>query len=254
MISILILILIIIITSIICMIVIRNKIGVNKVLDEIVHKSNYESTVFKIYDKSTADICDRLIIVSPFDWYIWATQHNLYILNPEGGASCPPNNTPAIQVTRDNFTATCLRISFETILKDYTADVPKIVPYEIKDTVFTILSALNLLVSDWITFDTTNVSKITIDHIRPNANDKNADSLSDNDDEFEEVHNERHNYFREKRSISKDNLIKLTNTEKNLKFTHKPRNLLQKALLYHIPQNYYTRKKKKSQHNKRILK
>lgn len=132
--------------------------NINHIVDAAVEKSQFQPTVFRIYDKSTTDVCNRLIIVDPFEWHIWAVRSELYILNPESGIKCSSGSMPAIQVYYDQFVETCIAMSFDSILDTYTrGQIPKIVSYEFAGTTFTILSALNILVKDWVTFDITTV-------------------------------------------------------------------------------------------------
>lgn len=143
------------------MYVFRQKANVNGIIDEAEKRAEYTPTIFKIYDKSTNEICNRLIVVAPFDWYIWACRGELYILNPEGGIKCAANTTPAVQVLADQFLETCLKLNLNSILDVYVnGKIPYVVQYEITTTTFTILSALNILMKNYITFD---VEKSAID-------------------------------------------------------------------------------------------
>ncbi|ATY70221.1 19 kDa protein [Tomelloso virus] len=155
----------VIIISIVClyyMYVFKNKASVNAIIDEAAQQSAFTPTIFKIYDKSTSTVCNRLIVVSPFDWYIWACRGELYIINPEGGIKCAANTTPAIQVLADQFLETCLKLNVNSILDSYVnGQVPYIAHYSIETTTFTILSALNLLMKEYITFDTTTSTDTT---------------------------------------------------------------------------------------------
>lgn len=133
---------------------VRKQANITKLFEESVKKSEFEPTIFKIYDKSSEAVCNRLIVVDPFHWYIWAVRGELYILNPEGGIRCQPNSTPAIRVYATQFVETCLTLDMNSILRSYTANIlPKIVPYTIDGTTFTIFSALNILMKDYVTFD-----------------------------------------------------------------------------------------------------
>lgn len=133
---------------------VKKQANINRLFDESVKKSEFEPTIFKIYDKSSETVCNRLIVVDPFHWYIWACRGELYILNPEGGIRCQRDSTPAIRVYATQFVETCLRLNMNSILKSYmTNNLPKIVPYEIDGKTFTIFSALNILMKDYITFD-----------------------------------------------------------------------------------------------------
>lgn len=125
------------------------------VIDRAVERSTFRPTVFKIYDKSSETVCDRLIVVEPFDWYVWACRGQLFVLNPEGGSvKCQAGTTPAVRVLEKQFYETCVNLDLDTLLRAYTmTGVYKEVPYEIVGTTFTILSALNILCKDWVTFD-----------------------------------------------------------------------------------------------------
>lgn len=117
--------------------------------------AKYKPTIFVIYDKSTVTNCDRLINIRPFNWFIWAHRKELYVLNPEGGIRCGVNATPAIRILRNTFVECCLRINYDSILRSYR-DNSQIyeIPYEIGNkTTFTIFSALNILVRNYINFD-----------------------------------------------------------------------------------------------------
>lgn len=132
--------------------------NIDNIVNAATNVSAFKPTIFQIYDRSTKDHCDRLIRIRPFDWYVWACRGELYILNPEGGIQCGMNSTPAIRVYADQFVETCLNIDYDSILNSYARSSVKHVEYDISGTkVFTVLSALNLLVRDWITFATETV-------------------------------------------------------------------------------------------------
>lgn len=132
----------------------RRAIDLPRMIDRAVERSAFRPTVFKIYDKSSDTVCDRLIVVEPFDWYVWACRGQLFVLNPEGGSvKCQAGTTPAVRVLEKQFYETCVNLDLDTLLRAYTTTgVYKEVPYEIEGTVFTVLSALNILCKDWITF------------------------------------------------------------------------------------------------------
>lgn len=124
----------------------RSTASVGSAVDGAIDRSAFAPEQFKIYDRSTATECNRLIVVAPFDWYIWACRGEVYILAPERGIRCSANATPAVQVFRDEFSETCLTIDFDSVLRQYVGSLPPvIVPYEITGTTFTVLSALNIL-------------------------------------------------------------------------------------------------------------
>lgn len=137
---------------------VKNKeVNIGGIVDNAVQEAAFNSNVFIIRDKSSSDVCNRLITVRPFDWTIWACRGELYILNPEGGIRCSAGHTPAVKVYADQFVETCLALSYDTIISSYSKNNGakiKHVPYEIEGSTFNVLTALNVLAKDWITFDT----------------------------------------------------------------------------------------------------
>lgn len=140
----------------------RKRINIGKYVSNATKSSAFSPTEFHIYDKSSERRCDRLIIVQPFDWYVWAIGGQLYILNPEGSIMCGTGCTPAVKVLKRQFLEVCLKIGYDSLLRGYTEGVApsKIVPYEIESTTFTILSALNLLVKEYVTLSDTEPTKL----------------------------------------------------------------------------------------------
>lgn len=131
----------------------KTKVDGTKVFDYATHNSEYNPTQFLIYDKSTLTECDRLIRVMPFDWYIWCIRGEIYILNPQSSEHCSIGTCPAIKVTGTEFIYVCLNLGYVNILKGYKSIDPKVVKYTITSKRFTILTALNILLKDWIKFD-----------------------------------------------------------------------------------------------------
>lgn len=133
----------------------RRVVNLPRTIDRAVERSAFRPTVFRIYDKSSDAVCDRLIVVEPFDWYVWACRGQLFVLNPEGGSvKCQAGTTPAVRVLERQFYETCVNLDLDTLLRGYTTTgVLKEVPYDIEGTTFTILSALNILCKEWITFE-----------------------------------------------------------------------------------------------------
>lgn len=137
----------------------NRNLDVKSLLNDAVNKSKFNPTSFHIYDRSTDEICDRLIIVQPFEWLLWAINNSLYILNPEAGIKCSTNSVSAIQVDGKQFIETCLKLNLNSILQHYQRDrTPYIVNYSIETTTFTILSAINLLAREYITFNIADTS------------------------------------------------------------------------------------------------
>lgn len=152
---------------------------IHNVIDRAVKDTAFNPTYFEIYDKSTKTECNRFIIIQPFRWYLWACNNQLFIVNPEGGVKCNPNTSPAIQVFEDHFNETCLTINIDSLLDGYTKnEQPKIVPYEIEKETFTILSAINILVKKWITFDRTIKPTTNIIHLSNSTTSIEARTLT----------------------------------------------------------------------------
>lgn len=143
---------------------IHEQISIQTLVNDAVGKSAFRPTEFLIYDNSTEDSCDRLIVVEPFVWYLWACDDNLWILNPEGGVYCGANSCPAVRVTRTDFIETCLKLHVDSIVTAYKKKPLFRIPYDIdkNETRFTILSAINILVKDWLIFDSKDHGKKAI--------------------------------------------------------------------------------------------
>lgn len=131
------------------------------------HESIYNPTVFIIYDNSMPNHCNRLINVKPFDWWILACNDELYILNPEGGIQCPNTTSPAVRILDNQYIETCMNVSFDSIKRVYERFEPIIVIYTIPtdSNKFTVLSALNLLVKEYITFNVNVTNEKRVSHL-----------------------------------------------------------------------------------------
>lgn len=136
----------------------NGKANIGGIVDRATREAAYTATEFIIYDKSSSAVCDRLIVVRPFDWTVWAFRGELYILNPEGGATRSGGTTAAVRLFDGKFYETSLTLSYDAIINAYSrkngAKV-KHVPYAIEGRTFTVLTALGLLAKKWITFDDT---------------------------------------------------------------------------------------------------
>ncbi|QLI62457.1 ODV-E28 [Dikerogammarus haemobaphes nudivirus] len=130
-------------------------------------ETEFGSTYYEIYDNnSTSTVCDRLIIVYPFYWFVWAKNGLVYLLNATN-QTCPINYTPSSLVPSEviegqelyNFKSVCIYMSFNDIVENYKAKtVPVKVKFDIKEiqsqlNKFTILDVLNDLFKNWITMD-----------------------------------------------------------------------------------------------------
>lgn len=158
---ILILLLFIITFFIILYILYKNKpTFLNEIVENASTETRFNPTFFLIYDKSFIDengekICDRLIIIQPFGWMIWAIQKNVYILDHTSAIQCPIGTSPAIRVTNDIFTmnSECINIIPNNLLNLYNTKPTKVY-YDLTEssipTRFTVLDALNILFKKWI--------------------------------------------------------------------------------------------------------
>lgn len=121
--------------------------------------SEFKQCEFIIYDKSLKDACDRLIIIEPFNWVLWNTRKNLFVLNPEKNIQCTGKTDGAIRMLENEFHETCLDVSFDYIIKYYTSvDTNDVnvyrIPYIINDKVFKITDAINRLLDlDLLQYD-----------------------------------------------------------------------------------------------------
>lgn len=136
----------------------------SKALETSSRNSRFSTTYFTIFDKSTEDVCDRLIVVNPFNWIIYYYIDTIYLLNVSND-TCNNNETPAVIVDLESsgknsstyaFPSYCLRWNLIDLLTLYQASaIVKRVPYDIKDLQstphsFTVIDALNFLFTRYI--------------------------------------------------------------------------------------------------------
>lgn len=141
---------------------IRNNLAINYAMTQAVDYSEFSPTHFRIYDKSNDTVCNRLIIVEPFNWYLWASNDEFYILNPESPRHCTHNTTPAIQVLEHQFVEVCLTMNYDSVVSSYTQNTsPVIIEYSIDSERFTIIDAINLLMKSWVKFEPNTRAVIT---------------------------------------------------------------------------------------------
>lgn len=161
----------------------RRKFRANETIEFATKNSEFVSTVFEIFDKSPDDrTCDRLIIVQPFYWFIWACRGELFVLNPEQGLICDAGSTSAVKIVNaQTFTNCCLHANFDSIVQSYTQLHKYKIPYEIKSDKFTIFTALNLLVKNYLSFKV--VSEFKGVTSEPNDNNDNVDDDDDYDND-----------------------------------------------------------------------
>ena len=110
-------------------------------------ETRFEPMAYEIYDKSSDTNCDRLIIVQPFGWIIWAILGQVYVLN-DNNMECPPHSTSVSivpQTASGEFGATCLFYNAIDIVQLYANTPMTRVPFTVEGNRFTILDALNNL-------------------------------------------------------------------------------------------------------------
>lgn len=154
---------------IILLIIASNKTGalLGLPLMQASNATQFKPTFFEIYERSIDETaCNRLVIVQPFKWHIWAINGRVYLLN-ESNKSCPINYTPAVVVpatksddlSNQVFKDVCINKVFNDIVTSYTDTLkPIIVDFEIEElqaqkNKFTILDALNFLFTKYLTMD-----------------------------------------------------------------------------------------------------
>lgn len=148
-----------------------NNFSLKNILNDSVKSSEYKPTIFEVYDKSNKETCDRLIVIKPFDWYLWNTNEELYVLNPENGMFCGAGSTPAIKILKSDYIKCCLKVDFDSIIRSYKQSSKYEIEYEIDKPVFTIFTALNILCKKYLSFTISDVLfPEKISDIEPNEN------------------------------------------------------------------------------------
>lgn len=138
-----------------------------KAYKEAEFETRWAPTYFLIYDNSTETECNRLVQIMPFDWYVWAINKNVYIIENTAGIMCPFATLPAIQLTPDpnTFVHACLTVTLPGIISLYSE--PHRVFYDITESSvqykFTILDALNILFQRYLTVEFKSEQISTVD-------------------------------------------------------------------------------------------
>jgi hypothetical protein len=144
--------------------------------------TRFATTFFLIYDKSLPDALDRLVVVEPFGWIIWAINNDIYILENTSAIQCQLGSSPAIKVTENIFSmvSICINIEPTALLNLY--DDPVRVNYDVLDSSspnrFTVLDALNILFREHLTVKFTNDTPDDATHKISTFNRQIAKSLS----------------------------------------------------------------------------
>lgn len=155
---------------------------------EAEEKTRFNPTYFLIYDNSTDEKCNRLIVVQPFSWLVWATNNSVYIFDSVSGHQCPLGTSPAIKVTQDIFSmkAECINIVPTALYNLY--DPPIRVDYDITESAlpnkFTVLDALNILFKKYITADFQEEPTVVESDVLKTINTKSITNLRPPETEF----------------------------------------------------------------------
>lgn len=161
---------IIVVISILCILYFNRTSFIEKTINRVSQETQFSPTYFEIYDKSTPESCDRLIIVYPFQWYILASNDNVYIVGDTNYTEgCSANSIDAIRITTEkDFIYCCLNFTLIEMLNLYQNNItPVRINYNMeelqsKKNAFTILDALNFLFTKYITI--THTSNNIIKH------------------------------------------------------------------------------------------
>jgi hypothetical protein len=140
----------------------------SQTINEASEATQLKSTAFEIYDRSTEDYCNRLIVVKPFDWFIWAIGGQVWLLN-DTNLEAPLGMTSATKIPNINnddytFETRNLNVQLSDIFDSYreVTEVGKLRPVRIEFKLedlqsqpkrFTVLDALNYLFREYITMD-----------------------------------------------------------------------------------------------------
>lgn len=140
-------------------------------------KSQIEDSYFEIYDKSSETVCNRLIVVKPFDWYILSRHGSAYVLNQTTN-NCNDSSTPAAKIIdSDMFENVCLPHTMADIIDSFSVETPVQVPYKITGVKFNILDALNCLSSGYL-----DAGKLEIGNYEPAEVPTEEDAETDGGD------------------------------------------------------------------------
>lgn len=102
-------------------------------------ETGFDNTYYIIYDNSTETICNRLIVIQPFLWFVWCKYNSIVVLNSNPN-ECSATEVHGIvidddQVTYDKykFTETCLPIDLSSLLLIYSKYDTYKINYNIED-------------------------------------------------------------------------------------------------------------------------
>lgn len=117
-------------------------------MNDMIQETSLRSTHLLIYDKSTKKYCNRLIVVMPFEWYVWVNNNMCQVILLHSPVNCPENTVPLAQIyeEQNDITVKCGDINYQTIINLYTQHVtPRKLDYKITSERFNVADALNYL-------------------------------------------------------------------------------------------------------------
>lgn len=119
---------------------------VTEIVNSSSKETNFSPTFLEIYDKSTEDECNRLIVVYPFRWAILCYKNKTYVVDLDSPFSCPSGLHPGLKLHQsNNVQVICLSISAEDAKQRFSDVPPTIIDYDLEGVEkFTILDAINM--------------------------------------------------------------------------------------------------------------
>lgn len=115
-------------------------------------RTRFAPVYFEIYDKSTAELCDRLIVVKPFNYFILAKNKQVWVLDSQM-IDCDSHEmaiTLAPNTSNGSWLNTCSTTLLSTLVDAYQTSPPITVPINLTKGSFTVIDALNLLFKNYI--------------------------------------------------------------------------------------------------------
>lgn len=118
----------------------------DKVLAKAFVSSEQTTHYVEVYDNSTDDVVDKLVIVNPYGWILWNFDGRLFIVNPEVGVQTCTRGFSVYEVSSNlAFVKRCVNAKLIDLLNFYhTKRTAEIVPFEPKN-VYTILDCIEFL-------------------------------------------------------------------------------------------------------------
>lgn len=125
------------------------------------NSTQFHTSYFLVYDRSTTDTCDRLILIEPFSWIVLAKNKKVYVVS-DMSFDCPIGSFSATKIHKNDkmFEYVCMNGSVVNLIERYKNQNNQIfkIPFDIEKlqvttTRFTILDALNYLFKTYITIE-----------------------------------------------------------------------------------------------------